>query len=57
MILKIRLIKRKKKNIKKINGEVHSGVHLINKKEIVIEKGAIVKPGVVIDASEGSGLH
>ena len=45
--------KRKKKNQKKIQGEVFDGVHLVNKKEIIIEKGAVVKPGVVIDASNG----
>jgi UDP-N-acetylglucosamine diphosphorylase/glucosamine-1-phosphate N-acetyltransferase len=47
------LNKRKKKNQKKISGKVFDGVHLVNKKEIIIEKGAVVKPGVVIDASNG----
>lgn len=46
--------KRKKKNLKRISGKVYDGVHLINKKEIIIEKGAVVKPGVVIDASKGA---
>jgi|SRR5690554_3570946 len=45
--------KRKKKNQKRISGKVYDGVHLINKKEIIIEKGAVVKPGVVVDASNG----
>lgn len=44
---------KKKKNHKKISGEVYDGVHLVNKKDIIIEKGAVVKPGVVIDASDG----
>lgn len=45
--------KRKKKKQKKILGEVFDGVHLVSKKEIVIDKGAIIKPGVIIDASDG----
>jgi UDP-N-acetylglucosamine diphosphorylase/glucosamine-1-phosphate N-acetyltransferase len=45
--------KKKKKNVKRISGKVYEGVHLVNKKEIIIEKGAVVKPGVVIDASGG----
>jgi UDP-N-acetylglucosamine diphosphorylase/glucosamine-1-phosphate N-acetyltransferase len=45
--------KRKKKNQKKITGKVHEGVHLLGKKEIIIEKGAEVKPGTVLDASGG----
>ncbi|OGU70326.1 MAG: hypothetical protein A2V93_11515 [Ignavibacteria bacterium RBG_16_34_14] len=49
----IQFNKRKKKNQKKILGEIFDGVHLVNKKEIIIEKGAVVKPGVVIDASNG----
>jgi len=49
----IQLNKKKKKNQKKISGEIFDGVHLVNKKEIIIEKGAVVKPGVVIDASNG----
>ncbi|HSP89115.1 MAG TPA: GlmU family protein [Ignavibacteriaceae bacterium] len=44
--------KRKKKK-QKISGKIFDGVHLVNKKEIIIEKGAVVKPGVVIDASNG----
>jgi len=45
--------KRKKKNQKKITGKVHDGVHMLGKKEIIIEKGAEVKPGTVLDASGG----
>lgn len=45
---------KKRKNQKRINGKTFEGVHLIEKKDIIIEKGAVVKPGVVIDASNGS---
>jgi UDP-N-acetylglucosamine diphosphorylase/glucosamine-1-phosphate N-acetyltransferase len=38
---------------KKIRAEIGAGVHLVNEKDIIIEEGAIVKPGVVIDASSG----
>ena len=44
------LNKRKKKNEKRIAGKVYEGVHLVEKKEIIIEKGSVIKPGVVIDA-------
>jgi UDP-N-acetylglucosamine diphosphorylase/glucosamine-1-phosphate N-acetyltransferase len=37
---------------KKIKGKVHKGVHFVGK-DIVIEEGASVKPGVVIDAEDG----
>jgi len=46
--------KRKKKSQKKISGKIYEGVYLVGKKEIIIEKGTVVKPGVVIDASKGS---
>jgi UDP-N-acetylglucosamine diphosphorylase/glucosamine-1-phosphate N-acetyltransferase len=39
-----------KKGIKRI---IHEGVHLVNKKQIFIGNGAEIKPGCVIDASEG----
>lgn len=29
------------------------GVHLINKDDVIIETGAVIKPGVVVDASNG----
>jgi UDP-N-acetylglucosamine diphosphorylase/glucosamine-1-phosphate N-acetyltransferase len=38
---------------KKVKGKLSAGVHLINKDEIIIGDGSIVKPGVVIDAEEG----
>lgn len=38
---------------KKISGKVHPGVHLINKKKIVIGKGSVIKPGAVLDAEKG----
>ena len=38
----------------KLKGKVYPGVHLINKKNIFIGAGSIVKPGVVIDAEAGS---
>jgi UDP-N-acetylglucosamine diphosphorylase/glucosamine-1-phosphate N-acetyltransferase len=50
----IQVNKKKRKNQKRITGKVFDGVHLIEKKEIIIEKGAVIKPGVVIDASNGS---
>lgn len=36
-----------------IHGKLYPGVHLINKKDIFIGEGTIVKPGVVLDAEEG----
>ncbi len=50
---KIQFNKKKRKNQKRIAGKTFDGVHLVEKKEIIIEKGAIAKPGVVIDASKG----
>ena len=37
----------------RILGKVFEGVHLINKKDIFIGSGSIVKPGVVLDAEKG----
>ena len=37
----------------KITGKVYAGSHLINKKNIIIGKGSIVKPGAVLDAEKG----
>lgn len=37
---------------KKIKGKVHKGVHLIGK-DVIVEEGASVKPGVVIDSEDG----
>ena len=36
-----------------INGEVYDGANIINKENVLIEAGATVKPGVVIDAEKG----
>lgn len=49
----IQFNKKKRKNQKRILGKVFEGVHFVEKKAIIIEKGAVVKPGVVIDASKG----
>jgi len=38
---------------KKIRGRLFPGVHLINKKNIFIGAGSVIKPGVVIDAEGG----
>ena len=37
----------------KIKGKVYPGVNLLNEKDIFIDEGAKVKPGVVLDAEEG----
>ncbi|MBN2189676.1 MAG: GlmU family protein [Candidatus Aureabacteria bacterium] len=37
----------------RILGKVFEGVHLINRKDIFIDKGAVIKPGVVLDAEGG----
>lgn len=34
-------------------GKVYPGAHLLNKKSIFIDAGAVVKPGVVLDAESG----
>jgi UDP-N-acetylglucosamine diphosphorylase / glucose-1-phosphate thymidylyltransferase / UDP-N-acetylgalactosamine diphosphorylase / glucosamine-1-phosphate N-acetyltransferase / galactosamine-1-phosphate N-acetyltransferase len=36
-----------------IRGKVHAGVHLLGKKNIIIEQGAVIKPGTVLDAEDG----
>lgn len=41
----------KKKN--NFAGKIHDGVHFVEKENIFIDEGAEIKPGVVIDASEG----
>ena len=38
---------------KKILGKLLPGTHLLNKTEILIGKGTVVKPGVVLDAEKG----
>ena len=40
-------------NGKKVKAKVSAGVYLINKKDIFIGDGSVVKPGVVIDAEDG----
>jgi UDP-N-acetylglucosamine diphosphorylase/glucosamine-1-phosphate N-acetyltransferase len=35
------------------SGKLHAGVHLLNADEIHIASGAVIKPGVVLDADEG----
>jgi UDP-N-acetylglucosamine diphosphorylase/glucosamine-1-phosphate N-acetyltransferase len=47
----IALTRRKKG--KRLEGRVYPGVFLVNRKNIVLERGAVVKPGVVLDAEEG----
>lgn len=41
----------KKEN--RVQGKVHEGVHMVEKDCIYIEEGAEIKPGVVLDASNG----
>jgi UDP-N-acetylglucosamine diphosphorylase / glucose-1-phosphate thymidylyltransferase / UDP-N-acetylgalactosamine diphosphorylase / glucosamine-1-phosphate N-acetyltransferase / galactosamine-1-phosphate N-acetyltransferase len=38
---------------KKINGKIFPGVSLINRQNIIIGNGSIIKPGVVLDAEHG----
>lgn len=38
---------------KKSKGKVNTGVHLLNRRNIFIDSGAIIKPGVVLDAENG----
>jgi len=47
------LTKRKKASGKKLKNKIHPGVHFINKKKIFIGEGSEIKPGCVLDASEG----
>jgi UDP-N-acetylglucosamine diphosphorylase/glucosamine-1-phosphate N-acetyltransferase len=41
------------KSVRKIAGKIGSGVHLLGKKNIMMGKGTVVKPGAVLDAEEG----
>lgn len=43
----------KKKRGKRIRGKVHPGVHIVNKKNVFLDEGAVVKPGCVLDAEDG----
>jgi UDP-N-acetylglucosamine diphosphorylase / glucose-1-phosphate thymidylyltransferase / UDP-N-acetylgalactosamine diphosphorylase / glucosamine-1-phosphate N-acetyltransferase / galactosamine-1-phosphate N-acetyltransferase len=36
-----------------IRGKIHSGVQVVGKKNIIIEHGAVIKPGTVLDAEDG----
>jgi len=38
---------------KKIRGNIYAGVHIIGKNKIYIAPGAVIKPGVVLDAEQG----
>jgi UDP-N-acetylglucosamine diphosphorylase/glucosamine-1-phosphate N-acetyltransferase len=38
---------------KRIRGKVFPGVHLVNRKQIFIDSGAVIKPGAVLDAERG----
>jgi UDP-N-acetylglucosamine diphosphorylase/glucosamine-1-phosphate N-acetyltransferase len=38
---------------KKIRGRLHPGVHLLNRKDIFVAAGATVRPGAVLDATNG----
>ncbi len=41
------------RNEEQILGKVYEGVHMLNKNDIFIGKGAIIKPGAILDAEEG----
>jgi UDP-N-acetylglucosamine diphosphorylase/glucosamine-1-phosphate N-acetyltransferase len=43
----------KKGRSRSVNGKVARGVSLLNKKDIFVGEGSVIKPGVVIDAEEG----
>ena len=47
------IVKKAGKSQSHIRGKVHSGVHLLRKKNIIIENGAVIKPGSVLDAEAG----
>ncbi len=49
--LELKALSSKRKE--KLSGKVFDGAHLIEKENIIIEEGAQVKPGAVIDASNG----
>ncbi len=42
-----------KKKVHSSQGKFYSGAYLLNKKNIIVGKGSIVKPGVVLDAEHG----
>jgi UDP-N-acetylglucosamine diphosphorylase / glucose-1-phosphate thymidylyltransferase / UDP-N-acetylgalactosamine diphosphorylase / glucosamine-1-phosphate N-acetyltransferase / galactosamine-1-phosphate N-acetyltransferase len=45
------ILTRNEKN--KIKGKVYDGVFIVNKENVFIDEGAVIKPGVVLDAEEG----
>jgi UDP-N-acetylglucosamine diphosphorylase/glucosamine-1-phosphate N-acetyltransferase len=47
------LVKKAGKKKSHIQGKIHPGVHMLGKSNIVIEKGAVIKPGTVLDAEAG----
>ncbi len=47
------LIKKTRKKQSLIRGKVHSGAFLLGKKNIIIENGAVIYPGTVLDAKAG----
>jgi UDP-N-acetylglucosamine diphosphorylase / glucose-1-phosphate thymidylyltransferase / UDP-N-acetylgalactosamine diphosphorylase / glucosamine-1-phosphate N-acetyltransferase / galactosamine-1-phosphate N-acetyltransferase len=42
-----------KRNSGRLRGKIYPGVHLLNRKNIIVGQGAVVKPGVVLDAENG----
>jgi UDP-N-acetylglucosamine diphosphorylase/glucosamine-1-phosphate N-acetyltransferase len=47
------IAKKAGKNKLSQEGKIYAGVHVLGKKNIIIEKGAVIKPGSVLDAEEG----
>ena len=47
------IAKKAGKRKTRIEGKVYPGVHMMGKKNIIIEKGAVIKSGSVFDAEEG----
>jgi UDP-N-acetylglucosamine diphosphorylase/glucosamine-1-phosphate N-acetyltransferase len=47
------IVKEAGKRQSHIRGKVHSGAHLLGKKNIIIENGAVIYPGSVLDAEAG----
>ncbi len=37
----------------RIRGEVYAGVHVLGKRDVILGKGSVLKPGVVLDAENG----
>ena len=47
------IVKKAGKKNSHIRGKIHPGVHLLGKNNIIIEHGAVIKPGTVLDAEAG----